>query len=163
MRSKQPHRRCSNQSSQHLRKTPTKRQLRRNRRLHPQQTRRSRPSLGSILTESSRNRRRLLAFRSASRRWSTRQQIQTHALRQKRRSQELGSSRCSYRRNSQRRSSTRTPIQCCRNQRRMHRPNCKTLLQTQRHMERTRRKTQPLHRLTQTLHGRNAKRHSLVR
>jgi len=58
---------------------------------------------------------------------------------------------------------TRTPIQRSRNQRRMHRPNRKTLHETKRHLERTRRKTQPLHRLTQTLPGSNAKRCSPLR
>ena len=96
---KQPHRRCSNQSSKHLRKTPTQRQLRRNRRLHPQPSGRSRFSLGCLFTESSRDRRRLLALRCASACRSTRSQIQTYAPWQKRRPQELGSPRRTHRPN----------------------------------------------------------------
>ena len=92
MRCKQPHRRCSNQSSKHLRKTPTKRQLRRNRRLHPQPPRCSRLSLGCILTESRSNRRRILALRCTSPRRSTRCQIPTYAPWQKRQTQKTGKS-----------------------------------------------------------------------
>ena len=53
--------------------------------------RRSRLSLGCILTESSVNCFWLLEFRRSSARWSTRQQIPTHALRQSRQKRRLGS------------------------------------------------------------------------